>query len=59
MLIVIDVEGRYELSVTLKSNSDCLQLDNLKITETFEIQGLNNGLGVKCGWNGKTLGMVL
>ena len=48
-------EGIYELDLVLVSESDCFELSEIKMTLSLKIKSQNNGIGVKCGWNGKIL----
>ena len=48
-------EGVYELTLHLISESDCFDTTNINLTIGLQIRSQNNGIGVKCGWNGKTL----
>ena len=48
-------EGIYILDLVLVSESDCFELSGIKTTLSLKIKSQNNGIGVTCGWNGKTL----
>ena len=48
-------EGVHELTLHLISESDCFDTTNINLTIGLKIRSQNNGIGVKCGWNGKTL----
>jgi len=49
------VEGLYELAATLKTSSSCIGTETVNVTSSIRIKSSNSGVGMKCGWNGKTL----